>query len=352
MVAFSTGFAQVSSPEQARERRRVAEALLVGSPAKTWADGLSNLAGSLTGTVIQNEINNAETEGAAAVGGLFGGLSSASPEQDIIAAASHPWATDSQRQIAAALLGQNFNLANDAMGGPSEMPASVREWEYYNALSDADKSAYLGMKRSVPFLDLGPEFVRPDPVTGGVSTTIAKDNYQPAFDAALGGADAKTLAEVKAQYDSLASKLPGLNDVVEELGVLADKATYTQAGVAWDTIAKETGQMPSEGALARTEYIAKVDNQILPLLRDTFGAAFTVKEGDTLRATLGDPNKSPAEKKLVLKSFIEQKTRDLEALANRLPGNAAVQSSGAGAASDTTGWDEVPGMPGVKIRAR
>ena len=70
------------------------------------------------------------------------------------------------------------------------------------------------------------------------------------------------------------------------------------------------------------EYVAKVDNQVLPLLRDTFGAAFTVKEGETLRATLGDPNKSPAEKKAVLRAFIEQKKRDVAALETRTNGVA------------------------------
>jgi dephospho-CoA kinase len=83
----------------------------------------------------------------------------------------------------------------------------------------------------------------------------------------------------------------------------------------WDSVAKQTGQLPREAAVARARYIAVVDNQVLPLLRDTFGAAFTQKEGETLRNTLGDPNKSPAEKKAVLRSFIEQKRRDLEALA-------------------------------------
>jgi hypothetical protein len=80
---------------------------------------------------------------------------------------------------------------------------------------------------------------------------------------------------------------------------------------------KQLGMDPRESAVARSEYISTVDNQVLPLLRDTFGAAFTQKEGDTLRATLGDPDKSPQEKKVVLRSFITQKQRDLAALATQ-----------------------------------
>jgi hypothetical protein len=201
----------------------------------------------------------------------------------------------------------------------TEAPSSVREWEYFNTLTPEQQSQYLTMKRSVPYLDLGPEYARPDPVTGQPTRTMTKDNFTPAFDAAQGTAEGKTAAETQAAFDSLNSKLPGIKLVVDELGTLAEQATYTQTGQLWDTIARETGAMPSEAAVARTKYIAMVDNQVLPLLRDTFGAAFTVKEGETLRATLGDPNKSPAEKKAVLEAFIEQKTRDLEALQKRLP---------------------------------
>jgi hypothetical protein len=114
--------------------------------------------------------------------------------------------------------------------------------------------------------------------------------------------------------------MPGLKAVVAELGTLAEQATYTTAGQLWDDVVRETGAMPTEGALARTKYMSMVDNQVLPLLRDTFGAAFTVQEGESLRATLGAPNKSPAEKKAVLEAFIEQKVRDLTALQNRVSG--------------------------------
>src|SRR5690606_6063350 len=80
------------------------------------------------------------------------------------------------------------------------------------------------------------------------------------------------------------------------------------------------GWEPREEALAKAEYIATIDNQILPLLRDTFGAQFTLEEGNRLRATLGDENLSPAEKKATLRAFIAQKERDIQALALRVFG--------------------------------
>ena len=123
--------------------------------------------------------------------------------------------------------------------------------------------------------------------------------------------------EAKANLASLRSKLPGLVKVVEELGRIGDKATYTMTGQAVDFARKEVGMSPRDAAVARTQYTAMVDNQVLPLLRDTFGAQFTQKEGESLKLTLGDPNKTPQEKRAVLNAFIEQKVRDLQGLERR-----------------------------------
>jgi hypothetical protein len=203
----------------------------------------------------------------------------------------------------------------------SDMPSNIQEWEYYNSLDPAQKSEYLRMKRANPYLDLGTHFASPDPANPGqiAGAPIPINNEQAAFDkatgAGLGGANAENIAAA----GSLRSKLPGLGKVVAELGQLAETATYTVAGQGWDEAVKQLGMEPSGAAIARTKYIAMVDNQVLPLLRDTFGAAFTVKEGETLRATLGDPNKSPKEKQAVLEAFIEQKVRDVEAMESRIP---------------------------------
>jgi hypothetical protein len=216
------------------------------------------------------------------------------------------------------------DLKAGEMGGGSSAPASVREWEYYNALPPEQQGQYLRMKRANPYLDIGTGFVQPDPVNPGQTAgpAITKDNFTPAYDKTTGAEQAKADAEATAAYESLSSKMPGLRAVVSELGELAKKATYTMTGQLFDNIMRETGQMPSEGAQARTKYMAMVDNQVLPLLRDTFGAAFTVQEGESLRATLGAPDKSPVEKQAVLEAFIEQKARDLEAMQRRLPGQS------------------------------
>lgn len=113
-------------------------------------------------------------------------------------------------------------------------------------------------------------------------------------------------------YRSMTSKLPALEETVGKLNDLSQTATYTTIGQLYDLLRKEFNRPPRQSAVDRAEYISIVDNQILPLLRDTFGAAFTQKEGESLKNTLGDPNKTPKEKQVTLKSFINQKKNDIE----------------------------------------
>lgn len=122
----------------------------------------------------------------------------------------------------------------------------------------------------------------------------------------------KNIATVRNDLAEFEANLPRLQEVVEELGALADIATYTEVGLGVDALKRQAGMDVGKGAIARKEYISKVDNEILPLLRQTFGAQFTVQEGETLKRTLGDPNASPEEKKAVLKSFIENKIAQIE----------------------------------------
>jgi len=157
-----------------------------------------------------------------------------------------------------------------------------------------------------------------------------------AYQTAQGSAAGKDQGETVATYESVMSKMPGLEKVVTELNGLADQATYTMGGNIWNETLKQTGFGPSAGAVARTKYMSMVDNQVLPLLKDTFGAAFTVTEGESLRATLGDPNKTPEEKKMVLEAFIEQKRRDANALAART-GNAPYQPAAGSLAQPQAG---------------
>jgi hypothetical protein len=129
-----------------------------------------------------------------------------------------------------------------------------------------------------------------------------------------GAAFGKETGEKKALLRSMNAKMPELESTVSNLSKLGKLATYTASGKVVNETRKQLGLPASEGAVNRAEYVAVVDNQILPLMRDTFGAQFTEREGQTLRATLGDPDKTPAEKDAILKSFIKQKVQSIQSL--------------------------------------
>ena len=176
-------------------------------------------------------------------------------------------------------------------------------------------------------IDNGTEVLTIDSRTGGLISRTPKQNYQKAFETSQGAADGKSKSESSSKLSSIKSKMPGLRAVVDQLKSLSKQATYTYFDQMSDAAARQVG-ITTEGALARTQYQAIVDNQILPLLRDTFGAAFTVKEGESLRATLGAPDKSPTEKIAVLEAFISQKERDLAALERKQQDRLVPTSNG------------------------
>tara|TARA_R110000744_G_scaffold240761_2_gene358147 strand:- start:545 stop:1216 length:672 start_codon:yes stop_codon:yes gene_type:complete len=161
-----------------------------------------------------------------------------------------------------------------------------------------------------------------------------------AFERSLQTAQGVTEAEENQSLAVMQRNLPGLYTLTDELSVLADAATYNAAGRAMDTVLRETGQPMSEGGQARAAYISKIDNAVLPLLRQTFGAAFTVEEGERLRATLGDENSSPEEKKAALSAFISQKERQVLEMGGVLPGRTVAPAAPTTAAGATTRSDE------------
>jgi hypothetical protein len=146
---------------------------------------------------------------------------------------------------------------------------------------------------------------------GGYSGGVIPKNVGAVEAAKVEGKDQ---GENIALLNSMRAKLPGLEDVVKKLETLADKATYTTVGRLVNEGSKQVGLGSTAGGVARVDYVSRVANQVLPLLRDTFGAQFTAAEGERLLATLGNPDASPEEKKATLRAFIDQKKRDIESL--------------------------------------
>lgn len=129
----------------------------------------------------------------------------------------------------------------------------------------------------------------------------------------------KTQAKDVDMFRSSLSKMPEIVSTVQYLGGdLSSGATYTVFGQAVDSFVKQTTGLSTKGSKDRAEYVAVVNNQILPLLRDTFGAQFTEREGRDLRETLGNPDSTPEEKRAILKAFLDRKIKDIMGMARKL----------------------------------
>lgn len=137
--------------------------------------------------------------------------------------------------------------------------------------------------------------------------------HKPAITRAIKLAEksAAERGEVLTDLARMESSLPGLKEAVSELLELSTAASSTLLGRGFDFLVKESGFGSTKGADARAKLIAIVDNQVLPLLKETFGAAFTVQEGENLKASLVDPDASPSQKREQLTAFIDQKERNI-----------------------------------------
>jgi len=152
----------------------------------------------------------------------------------------------------------------------------------------------------------------------GNNPTLNMENFGKKAQEKFGSETGKNYAEDINSYNNMTSKMPELMDTVSKLNELGQSATYTKGGQLLDVIRRETGMSPRQSAVDRAAYISMIDNQILPLLRDTFGAQFTEREGNTLRKTLGDANSTPEEKNAQLNAFIRQKQMSIESQKRKL----------------------------------
>lgn len=160
-------------------------------------------------------------------------------------------------------------------------------------------------------------------------------------------AEAESRGQALSEFRRAEIAMPALQEVVSSLRELAPIATSTVAGKIFDVAAKELGFGSTKGATARAKYSAIIDNQILPLLKQTFGAAFTAVEGERLRDTLGDPDASPAEKAAQLDAFIDSKVRELETARRAV--NAGIEQGSQPGQSGQTGQQQGAASGPVKV---
>ncbi len=123
--------------------------------------------------------------------------------------------------------------------------------------------------------------------------------------------EAQSRGESLSELASAKAAMPGLRTVVSNLKALSGDATFTLAGKGFNAVAKELG-FSTKGDTARSSMIAMVDNQVLPLLKPIFGAAFTAAEGDRLRNAFLDPDSTPDSRVASLDAFLAQMERNIE----------------------------------------
>jgi hypothetical protein len=145
----------------------------------------------------------------------------------------------------------------------------------------------------------------------GKSETQLK--FKPKINRAVKLAEKEAIerGDVLTELGRMEASLPGVKEVVNELLELSDIATSTLGGKAFDFVVKQSGFGSTKGATANAKMEAIVDNQVLPLLKETFGAAFTATEGEALKASLVNPDSSPAQRRAQLEAFLAQKERNV-----------------------------------------
>lgn len=149
---------------------------------------------------------------------------------------------------------------------------------------------------------------------GGAKTAniIAKTRSNIEKAVTLARKDAEARGETLTDLKRAKAALPGIRNVIGQLKDLALIATSTLGGRVFDTAVKELGFGSTKGATARAKFISLINNQVLPLLKPTFGGSFSLEEGNKLEATLADPDSSPDQKIATLDAFLDQKVRDIE----------------------------------------
>ena len=125
------------------------------------------------------------------------------------------------------------------------------------------------------------------------------------------------LGEAKVEFADLTAAYPALIDVTNKLQNLAQVATYTKAGRWNDAVRRQLNLNVRNEAEAAAEMGNIIKVEILPILKPTFGAQFTVVEGQWLLATLGNEDMAPAEKMRQISARVAGWNNRLKTLSRR-----------------------------------
>ena len=204
-----------------------------------------------------------------------------------------PQEQEDARRVRAGIKARAGESADERVARDKELAAQIVQFE-------ADKAEGKEFGK-------GKGFAKAAPLIATAKANIAKA-------VTLAQKEADSRGEALSDLRKAEAGMPGIEQVVGKLRELSPLATHTLTGRAWNFAAKEAGFGSTKGATARAAYQATIDNQVLPLLKATFGAAMTEGEGKRLAATLGDVNAPPEEKQAQLDAFLASQKRQIENL--------------------------------------
>jgi len=145
----------------------------------------------------------------------------------------------------------------------------------------------------------------------------ARVEFLPDIEAkvARAAAMAKGQSESQIKLNSIRAAAPAITKGIEALRELAPLATHTMSGRVFDMAMQELGLTGTfgtpEGATARAKFESIVLNQVIPSLKQ-MGASPTDRDFQAMMSTMGDINKTPAEKLASLDAYKAQLDRNLE----------------------------------------
>ena len=151
----------------------------------------------------------------------------------------------------------------------------------------------------------------------GVGQADLEFKPQIARESSQATAEGTRLGGNVADYQDFMASVPALENTANTLYAIADRATYTMTGQAANAFQRQLGFNPGDDAAARSYYTNLIRDEILPILKATFGGQFSVEEGKWLLATLGDANASPIEKKAAIQARVDSWKNHVNTLAAR-----------------------------------
>ncbi len=202
-----------------------------------------------------------------------------------------------------------------------------------NIQSQIDERGTTPQIKNAEYLKNNPDMADSSVFKSGTNVNI--NNGAQTFDKKLSEKRALDYADQESKYRNFVASMPLIEQNVNELMKLASVATYSTIGNIANVARRELGFDATEGAIARAKMDNIIENNVLPQLRQMLGAQFTEREGERVKQTIMDPDRTPEERKVQLMNYLAtkkaemaQSLRYLQSFGNQGLGDYSATNSG------------------------